>query len=135
MARPDNDLTVTQSLVDRLIDRDPKLESDPSTTRAQSIRQLKAGVRRDLEWLLNSRRIPEPADETLKELSLSLYNYGLPDFTAMTVNSPRDRSKLLVELERSLALYEPRLKNIRVGLAEDPASGTRALRFQIEGLL
>ena len=65
MAKPDSDFTVTPSLIDRLIDRDPRAGADPPTTRAQSIRQLKAALRRDLEWLLNTRRNPDAAAEAL----------------------------------------------------------------------
>ena len=136
MARPDPDLTVTQSLLDRLIDRDPKSSSDGVTSRAQSVRLLKAALRRDLEWLLNSRRNPDAAPESMAELSRSLYNYGLPDFAALSINSPKDRDRLLVELENTVALFEPRLKDIRVALTEVPAvAGTRTLHFQIEGML
>ena len=48
MAKPDSDLTVTPSLFDRLIDREPGTSADPYITRAQSVRQLKASLRRDL---------------------------------------------------------------------------------------
>jgi len=135
MARPDSDFTVTQPLVDRLIDRDPRAPTDPSITRAQSVRQLKAALRRDLEWLLNSRRNPEAAPDSMVELSRSLYNYGLPDFSSMSLNSPKDRSRLLVELESTVALFEPRLKDVKVALMETPGVNTRTLHFQIEGML
>jgi type VI secretion system protein ImpF len=135
MARSDTDYTVTQSLVDRLIDRDPKTPADPTITRAQSVRQLKAALRRDLEWLLNSRRIPDAAPESMAELSQSLYNFGLPDFSSMSLNSPKDRNQLLAELENTVALFEPRLKDIKVSLVETPGVNTRMLHFQIEGML
>ena len=136
MPRPDPDLTVTQSLLDRLIDRDPKAASDAPISRAQSVRLLKASVRRDLEWLLNSRRNPEAAPESMAELSRSVYNYGLPDFSAMSVNSPKDRDRLLLELENTVALFEPRLKDVRVSLVETGDAGPmRTLHFQIEGML
>ena len=134
MARPD-DLTVTPSLLDRLIDREPKDSTDPSTTRAQSVRQLKASLRRDLEWLLNTRRIPESAPESMHELARSLYNYGLPDFASLSLHSPKDRGRLLVELERTVAVFEPRLRDVRVSLLDTPGMSTRTLHFQIEGLL
>ena len=135
MARADSDLTVTPSLLDRLIDRDPAAGSDASTTRAQSIRQLKASLRRDLEWLLNTRRNPEAAPESLAEVSQSLFNFGLPDFSALSLNSPRDRGQLLVQLERTVAIFEPRLKDVRVSLVEAPGGTSRTVHFQIEGLL
>jgi type VI secretion system protein ImpF len=135
MARADADLTVTQSLVDRLTDKEPRQTSDSPMTRAQSVRDLKRALRRDLEWLLNTRRNPEPAGESMRELSASLYNYGLPDFSTYSVNSPRDRSRLLLELENSVALFEPRLKDVRVTVVEAPSAGNRILHFQIEGML
>ncbi len=135
MAKPDSDLTVTPSLIDRLIDREPSAESDPYTTRAQSVRQLKASLRRDLEWLLNTRRNPEAAPESLAEVSHSLYNYGLPDFSALSINSPRDRGHLIVQLEKTVAIFEPRLRDVRVTMMEAPGSASRTLHFQIEGML
>jgi type VI secretion system protein ImpF len=135
MARADADLTVSQSVIDRLIDREPGLAADPSTTRAQSVRQLKAALRRDLEWLLNTRRNPEAAGEDMQEVAASLYNYGLPDFSAYSLNSPRDRSRLMTELENCVALFEPRLKGIRVSVVEAPSAAARILHFQIEGML
>src|SRR6476661_4609365 len=101
MAKPDRDLTVTLSVLERLIDREPKTGSDAAVSRAQSVRVLKASLRRDLEWLLNTRRIPEPAPESMTELSQSLYNYGLPDFAALSLHSPKDRDNLLIELENT----------------------------------
>jgi type VI secretion system protein ImpF len=133
--KPGPDLALTQPLLDRLIDNEPALSSDAPVSRAQSVRLLKTSVRRDLEWLLNTRRTPEPAPESMKELSRSLFNYGLPDFSSLSVNSPRDRDRLLLELEHALAVFEPRLKDVRVSLVEAAAGYSRTMRFQIEGLL
>ena len=133
--KPAPDLAVTQPLLDRLIDNDPKSPADSPVSRAQSVRLLKISVRRDLEWLLNTRRNPEEAPDSMKELSQSLYNYGLPDFSSFSVNAPRDRDRLLLELEDALALFEPRLRDVRVSLIEAPAGYSRMLRFQIEGML
>jgi type VI secretion system protein ImpF len=135
MARNDSDLTVTQPLLDRLIDKEPKVSTDSPVSRAQSVRLLKASLRRDLEWLLNTRRIPEAATESMAQLSQSLYNFGLPDFSALSVNSPRDRDRLLLELEATVALFEPRLKDVRIRMVEAQGGYTRILHFQIEGML
>ena len=51
---------VTLSVLDRLTDNDPKSPTvEAPLSRAESVRALKAGVRRDLEWLLNTRRTPD----------------------------------------------------------------------------
>ena len=131
----DTDTTVTQSLLDRLIDREPQNRADSPVSRAQSVRLLKLSLRRDLEWLLNSRRIAQPAPESLVEVNQSLYHYGLPDFSALSFASPRDRNYLLRELEHTIALFEPRLRDVKVSLVDAPTTANRALRFQIEGLL
>lgn len=138
MARQDNERTVTPSLLDRLIDRDPKQPADPPITRQQSVRNLKASLRRDLEWLLNTRRNPDEVPDAYRELSRSLYNYGLPDVTSLSLNSPKDRVRLLRALEATISMFEPRLDQIKVTAVETATSNinlTRVLRFQIEGLL
>src|SRR5271167_2813053 len=119
MARPD-EFVVTPSLMDRLIDREPRQLDDSQTTRAQSVRHLKAALRRDLEWLLNTRRNPEAAPDSMVELSQSLYNFGLPDFASASLNNTKDRDWLLVEVERCVALFEPRLREVRVSFLEAP---------------
>jgi type VI secretion system protein ImpF len=135
MPRPEADIAVTPSLLDRLIDLDPANSADPPSTRSQSVRQLKLALRRDLEWLLNTRRIPDEAPEAYVEVSHSLYHYGLPDVTSLALNSPRDKNRLLRTIEMTLADFEPRLVDIRVRAVDDGSSAPRVLRFQIEGLL
>ncbi len=126
MPKAETDFKITQSIFDRLVDSDPRITPE---------RQLKAAVRRDLEWLLNTRRVVEPPPESLVEVNRSLYNYGLPDFSSYSLSSPKDRSKLLRALEITIALFEPRLAGVKVTAVESPTAGSRVLRFQIEGLL
>ena len=53
---------------------------------------LKASVRHDLEWLLNTRRIPDEAPESFQELTRSLYHFGFPDITSMGRDSKEVRT-------------------------------------------
>ncbi|MGD0307914.1 MAG: type VI secretion system baseplate subunit TssE [Acidobacteriota bacterium] len=135
MPKADPDLAVTPSVLDRLIDLDPNASSDPPASRSQSVRQLKASLRRDLEWLLNTRRNPDEVPETYQELFRSLYNFGLPDITSMGLNSPRDRQRLLRMVQQTIEIFEPRLLSVRVRALDDAGSGPRILHFQIEALL
>ena len=48
MARRETEENVTQSILERLTDLDPSSRTDPPQTRAQSVRQLKSALRRDL---------------------------------------------------------------------------------------
>src|SRR5689334_19745842 len=114
MARWEPEKTVTPSVLDRLIDRDPGIAADPPQVRAASVRQLKASLRRDLEWLLNARRTPDAVGSEFKELEQSLYNYGLPDATSLSRDSVRDRAKITRMLEETLRTFEPRLSEIQV---------------------
>lgn len=127
--------TVTISVLDRLIDREPDRGVEEQLTRAQSVRLLKEGVRRDLEWLLNTRRIVIPPEESLRELNTSVYVYGLPDFTAMNMSSAKDQAKLLRSLQSVVKLFEPRLANVRILPIQTSEISIRMLRFRIEGLL
>ncbi|HWB97275.1 MAG TPA: type VI secretion system baseplate subunit TssE, partial [Bryobacteraceae bacterium] len=126
---------VTLSALDRLIDDDPETSVEAAPTRSQSVRQMKEAVRRDLEWLLNTRRVAVAPEEVLKEVNRSVYIFGLPDFTAYSLNSSKDQVKLMRHLQTTVKLFEPRLANVRIIPLEDSTPGTRTLRFRIEGLL
>lgn len=127
------DLTVTLSVLDRLIDREPKSEVEAPLGRAQSERMLKAAVQRDLEWLLNTRRIFEEPDESLKEVNRSVYNFGLPDFSQYTMISAGDQSKLLRQVVTAIKAFEPRLANVRVVPMESAV--IQQFHVRIEGML
>lgn len=137
MARYPDDYTtaVTLSVLDRLIDDDPGTSVEPIPTRTQSVRQLKDGLRRDLEWLLNTRRVAVAPDESLKEVNRSLYIFGLPDFTHFGLNSPKDQARLVRFLQSTVKIFEPRLANVRIVPLETVSGATRTLRFRIEGML
>jgi type VI secretion system protein ImpF len=134
-SRSSVDSAVTVSVIDRLIDEDPRTGVEALPTRSQSVRLLKDGVRRDLEWLLNTRRIAVEPDPALHEVDRSVYMYGLPDFTAMSLASPKDQAKLLRSLQGTIKQFEPRLASVRIVPLELQGVNTRTLRFRIEGLL
>lgn len=135
MARWEPEQTVTQSVLERLIDREPGAAAEPAPSRAASVRLLKASLRRDLEWLLNSRRNPDPAGPEYEYLERSLYNYGLPDINSLQWNSTRDRQRLARMIETAIAYFEPRLDRVKVNALDAGGGSVQILRFQIEGLL
>ena len=135
MPRWDPEEIVTQSVLERLIDREPDSKVEASPNRAQSVRQLKASLRRDLEWLLNTRRNPEPVPEGADELERSLYSYGLPDITSLSYDNSRDRSRLARMIESTLRTFEPRVDRVKVTAIDPGGTNAHVLRFQIEGLL
>lgn len=135
MPRWEPEQTVTLSFLDRLIDADPKSPADPPPSRARSIRQLKSSLRRDLEWLLNTRRRPDPAGAEFKYLERSLFNYGLEDVTTMSWAVHKDRTSLTKMIQDAVAVFEPRISRIKVVSLESTPGAKHILRFQIEGLL
>lgn len=130
------DVLVSISVFDRLIDDAPREPSEPPITRAESLRRLRTSVRRDLEWLLNSRRIADPIDPRLVELNRSVYAYGLPDVSSMSLSNLAEQDRLLKGIERAISYFEPRLKDVRVIPVRDAAKEKmQRLDFRIEALL
>lgn len=134
MAKRDATGPVTLSVLDRLLDRDPETRSEVPRTRAQSLRELKLGLKRDLEWLLNTRKTIEVAPESAQETVRSVYHYGFTDISSKSVLSSKDHSDLVREMETAITLFEPRLKRARVRM-ELQEGNFRTLKFVIEGLL
>jgi type VI secretion system protein ImpF len=125
---------ITPSVLDRLIDHEPKNRSEAMPTPAQSLRALKAALRRDLESLMNTRRVADDPPETCTELRRSVYQYGLPDISSMSTFSTNDQNLLLKAMESTLAIFEPRLTRVKVILRPVTKAG-RMVHFVIEGLL
>jgi type VI secretion system protein ImpF len=134
MAALEHETTVQPPLLDRLIDLEPGL-GDPPQSRAAAVRALKEALRRDLEWLLNTRRTALEIPKSMDELSVSVYNYGLPDLTSISLRSKVDEANLLGMLERAIAAFEPRLSQVKVVTLEPFRASERTLHFHIEALL
>lgn len=130
------DVLVTLSVFDRLIDLEPKSSVEAPPTRAESVRRLRAAVRRDLEWLLNSRRVAIPPDPALEQVNNSLYVYGIRDISSVSLSSLDEQEKLLTHIRKTIALFEPRLKEVRViPLNDDKQKKLQRLDFRIEAQL
>jgi type VI secretion system protein ImpF len=124
----------TLSVLDRLIDDNPKSRSEPVMTSAQSMRIMKAAVRRDLEWLMNTRRTIQSVPDSCAEARRSVFHYGLPDISSMSLFSGHDQGFLLKAIETTISYFEPRLLRPKVVLR--PVTGvSRIVHFVIEGML
>lgn len=116
------------------MDNDPDVSQGPVRNRLLNIRQVKALVIRDLENLLNARRQISMVPAAYKEVHKSVFMYGLADYTSENPKSPSVRQRLRQDIEKTLARFEPRLRNVAVHLEDDKEKG-RNLRFRITGLL
>jgi type VI secretion system protein ImpF len=121
------------SVLDRLIDPEPEKPDRLWISRAESVRMVKSSLRRDLEWLLNTRRTAAPP-LSLRELGKSVFVYGLRDFSTYMLAAPADRARLVRDLETAIETFEPRLDAVTiVPLEDERLSG--AICFRIEGVL
>jgi len=134
MPRADNEIRVSTSVLDRLIDYEPEVSREPIGSRSKSLRQLKQSVMRDLEWLLNTRQIAGGIPEDLTETSNSVANYGLPDFTVLTTDSSDDQKFIKREIEDAIRRFEQRLEAVVVTV-DSSTSPERIIRFRIDARL
>jgi type VI secretion system protein ImpF len=127
LARASTETLVTQSILDRLME----VEDWPAT-RSQSTRFFREALKRDLEWLLNTRQPPLPEISDYQAAKASVINYGLPDISSLGFNNAADHRALRIAIETCLRNYEPRLIDVRVSLQGSDTTDRR-LRFHIEG--
>ncbi len=94
---------------------------------------LRASIRRDLAWLLNTMSFESGMDLTdFPEIRTSALNYGVRDFAGRTrdTTSLREQAR---EIRDAIKAFEPRLdpRSLRVHPAPDPLSNGKAV-FVIE---
>ena len=130
----DKEGPVTLSVLDRLIDQEPDRKLEPPMTRAQSLRELRAALRRDLEWLFNTRCTIDEPPEALREVERSVYNYGVHDTSSLYLRSPKDQDFLAKSIKTAITFFEPRLQAVKVTI-EPSTDVVRGIHFSIEGLL
>lgn len=127
MARIKSEVPITQSLIDRLVDREQWPE-----TRAASINLYRESLKRDVEWLLNTRQPVIPELESYPATAASVLNYGLPDIHSFDGSAGKEQNALTLALEKCIRTFEPRITQPRVFLARTDML-SRSLRFHIEG--
>lgn len=126
---------LTPSLLDRLLDDDPKTASEPNEKTRWNLSMITESVRQDLEALLNtrietSRELPPEFAETKK----SLLTYGLPDLTSFQLKNDQDKRRLTKIIENLVNTFEPRLQRVRVTLKSVDKYHS-AIYFKIEAIL
>ena len=120
------------SLIDRLVDVNPRVSREARPLRTLNRDELKTAIARDLTWLFNTRS-PHP-HRHYDQRELTVIDYGIPDFGAMWTDSPDDRTLLVQRLERAVAAFEPRLDQVRVEVVTDRINEKR-LRVQIAAVM
>jgi type VI secretion system protein ImpF len=119
-------------LFDRLVDAEPRLPAEPRPLRTLDRAGLLESVRRELTRLLSSRS-PLPAHR-LAGRELTVIDYGIPDLAELAAADPEDHRRLAALVERAVAAFEPRLKEVKVRV-ERGLPERRALLLALEGVL
>ena len=122
------------SILDRLVDSEPLNTHESVQSSTLSFKQIEASVIKHLERLLNTRQNITPVPAGYNEIERSVFTYGLPDFTGENPNSDAVQRKLRQTIEKTIAKFEPRLKNIHVRTDKDPDE-LRKFAFRIIGKL
>jgi len=137
MSRVDSQKPLRPSLLDRLIDNEPGVSTEPQWRRVQNLREFEDGVLRDLAALLNTRQSHAPSSEDFREMNQSVLTYGLPDFTASGAQNMDDIEQLRRCVEAAIERFEPRVRQVSVRLLETTEGDRegRKLRMVIEGML
>ena len=135
MAHINKDKKLRPSILDRLFDDEPHVQTEVASGKEQNIKELRASVRRDLEKLLNTRyRVIEPSEE-YTQLEHSILNYGLPDLATVNTLDISKKNEFTNSLETLLKEFEPRFKSVNVKFTENQNKADRTLRFSIEATI
>ncbi len=102
-----------------------------------SVEELRRALRRDIEWLLNSKQPGLMAMVGKPECAASILNYGVPDITQFHSHSQHDRAELCRLITAALRSFEPRLlpESLRVEFVEARGAAGLDLHFRISGVL
>lgn len=123
------------SILDRLINERPDQEKENEKQRHQLINEIKDGVRRDLEQLLNTRYRAISPPQHCHELEKSLVNYGLPDLNTFNFVNGSSREQFCLIVEEHIKNFEPRFKSVTVCIPDDSSLMGDCLNFRIEAIM
>ncbi|WP_299969555.1 type VI secretion system baseplate subunit TssE [uncultured Roseobacter sp.] len=119
------------SLLDRLLDEDPRQERDPALIEAETPAGLHESLRRDLSILLNTRCRPSSPPEALTPLADSLATFGVEDFFNASLVTDLQRERFAARLQARIARFEPRLEDLSVTVPSRDGDDHRSLRLRI----
>jgi len=133
MSRPGPDDRLMLSALDRLLDNNPDVSTEPID--APGLDDVLESVRRDLVGLLNTRLSRPDLVDVQSEVATSLMTYGVLDFASISKMHGDQLETARRSVERAIVVFEPRLRNVAVKIARPPEKGSRSLHLSIHALL
>jgi type VI secretion system protein ImpF len=135
LTRQHRQTSTTPSILDRLLDDDPRVPADAAGSGYFDLARFKQAVARDLEALLNSRCVDLNEDiERYPHARRSVINFGIIDLSSLSLLDPDDRALLRDKIRITIERHEPRLARVRVAL-DVPKNMERMLRFRVDAVL
>ncbi|MDQ3332217.1 MAG: type VI secretion system baseplate subunit TssE, partial [Planctomycetota bacterium] len=108
---------------------------DPLWARTRSARDIREGVRRDLEMLLNTVHTRPGLASSDSELAVSVLTYGLPDLTMRALDDPVEQGLLCELIRNTIGRFEPRLREVHVSVRKAESRLARTIQLQIDAVL
>jgi type VI secretion system protein ImpF len=126
------------SLLDRLTDDRPQSREESREKRVLNLTQLRAGVMRDIGWLLNTVHLQASQDISAHDqVPSSCVNFGIPDLAGSSA-AGRSAEALQRAVRKAILDFEPRIlaNSLKVTVQIQPEQMSRhAMTFVIEGEL
>ena len=121
----------------------PSRVPDPGGFGRRGAADLEAAVRYDLQTLLNAHRPPASLIEGYEELTHSVFNFGLRDYTQVEMMNQQHRDAFARHIGEVIGRFEPRLTDIvitarspeDVELSSRGRAGKTSLYFHIAARL
>ena len=120
------------SLFDRLIDDAPDTVTE-RISEEDVQRQIKNGMRRDLEGLLNGKRPHTRWLAANGDLASTVVGFGLPDLSTDDFGTPAVRERIRRLINLTIRAHEPRLRRVEVETDGGPTSA--GVRFRISAVM
>ncbi len=137
MAKKKQNKTLSYSVLDRLLG--PEFDNTTTTIEGEPnalyVEKMITCVTRDLQNLLNNRKVEMHIPDAFNELKKSLVDYGVMDLTTVSARSQADQEKFRLSVQKAIEHYEPRLKRVDVNIIESPSETSLIFHFNISAVL
>lgn len=106
-----------------------------AVVKAFDTQEMTAAIGRDLEDLLNTRATHQGLLSSDSALTDSILTFGLTDIGSLELCGGKQRERMAEAVTAVIRRHEPRLRDVRVLIADPFSPKERTLRLLVEGRL